>query len=288
MITPSAPATTDQVAAHYDVLDRWYRSVWGEHVHHGLFAGGRPEDPETAARRLVSHVADLAGIRAGATVVDVGCGYGATGRQLAQEHGAQVTGYTLSRAQADYASSREPAVEVRVSDWAANNLADESCDAVLAIESLSHMRDKPGAFAHCARVLRPGGRLVVCDWLARGERSGWRDRLLLEPICREGHLPSMHTAQEYATLIEGAGLKFRSFEDRSRQVSRTWTTCLAAGFGQVVRDPQLRRFLVAGRSPDRVFAWTMLRILCAYGTRAMVYGTFVAERPGGRPVAEPA
>lgn len=277
MIVPRSPAPPAAVASHYDALDRWYRRIWGDHVHHGLFAT-RDEHPESAARRLVEHVAELGGMGPGSVVADIGCGYAAAGRQLTTERGAQVVGFTLSEAQAAYARTCTPPVDVRVGDWMANDLDDASCDMAMAIESLSHMPDKPAAFAQCARVLRPGGRLVVCDWLARGRQSAWRDRLLLEPICREGRLPSMHTAAEYADLARGAGLLPRRFEDRSREVSRTWTICLARGAREVLRDPELRRFLVKSDNPDRVFALTMLRILAAYGTRSMVYGILVAER----------
>jgi tocopherol O-methyltransferase len=277
MIVPRNPAAPAAVAAHYDALDRWYRQIWGEHVHHGLFAN-RTEPAERAARRLVDHVADLGEVRAGSVVADIGCGYAAAARQLTTERGARVIGFTLSEGQAAYARTRSPKMDVRVRDWMDNDLEDASCDVAMAIESLSHMPNKTRAFAECARVLRPGGRLVVCDWLARDRRSAWRDRLLLEPICREGRLPSMHTAAEYAGLAGEVGLLPRRFEDRSREVSRTWTICLARGAREVVQDRELRRFLVHRESPDRVFALTMLRILGAYGARAMVYGVLVAER----------
>lgn len=272
MITPRRPATPPDVAAHYDALDTFYRRVWNEHLHHGLFEP-RERDVEAATARLVDHVARLAGITGASRVADAGCGYGATGRHLAP---ARVTGFTLSEAQAAVARERDPRADVRVRDWLVNDLDDGSCDAVVAIESLSHMPDKAAAFAQCARVLRPGGRLVLCDWLARARR-GWRDRALLEPVCREGRLPSMHTAAEYGALAAAAGLRVTRFEDRSRDVSRTWTICLTRGARQVATDPELRRFLTSSH-PDRVFALTLVRILAAYGTRAMVYGILVAER----------
>lgn len=278
MITGRHPAPSAAVALHYDALDRWYREVWGEHVHHGLFVDGRGDSVAAATWRLVEHVADHARVRPGSMVADVGCGYGATGRQLIADRGAAVVGFTLSQAQASYGAAQQPRVDVRVADWGDNDLPDAACDAVVAIESISHMPDKRRAFAQCARVLRPGGRLVVCDWLARARRSRWRDRRLLEPICVEGRLPSMHTAAEYGALMQRAGLRVESFEDRSRQVSRTWTICLSRGLRQVARDPDLRRFLLAPDNPDRRFALTMVRIMAAYATRAMVYGVFVAQR----------
>ena len=269
MITPRGGVARGAVSEHYDSLDRWYQSIWGEHVHHGLWPA--PGDP---AEHLADHVADLARIGAGTRFADAGCGYGATLRRLERVRGASGTGFTLSAAQA----SRATDLDVRVGDWLANDLPDASCDAVIAIESVSHMPDPGAAFAQAARVLRPGGRLVVVDWLARGERSAWRDRWLLEPICREGRLPSMRTAAEYGALLAGAGLAVESFADESRRVSRTWTICLRRTAALLLRDPEARAFLLSDRNPDRIFALTMVRILAAYGTRAMVFGVFTATR----------
>ncbi|MBA2408238.1 MAG: hypothetical protein H0V62_00115, partial [Gammaproteobacteria bacterium] len=52
------------VAAHYDELDLFYREIWGEHVHHGLWRGGN-ETPEQATLALVQRVAELARIVSG-------------------------------------------------------------------------------------------------------------------------------------------------------------------------------------------------------------------------------
>ncbi|MDP9384651.1 MAG: methyltransferase type 11, partial [Actinomycetota bacterium] len=64
MITPRAAIAPAAVGGHYDALDRWYREIWGEHVHHGLWEERRLA-PEAAARRLAERVGDLAAIRAG-------------------------------------------------------------------------------------------------------------------------------------------------------------------------------------------------------------------------------
>ena len=280
MIIPRGGVAPTAVGAHYDALDRYYRELWGEHVHHGLWEA-RTVPPEEAARRLSRHVADLAAIGPGDRVADAGCGYGGTARLLAAERGARVVGLTLSAAQAEWgrAASRGLDVELRVGDWLRSGLEAGGCDAVVAIESVSHMPDPGAAFAEAARVLRPGGRLVVCDWLARSERSAWRDRALLEPICREGRLPAMRTPAEYAALLGAAGLAVTRFDDASRRVSRTWPVCLRRTAARVARDPEARRFLLSADNPDRIFALTMVRILLAYGTRAMVYGIFAATKP---------
>ena len=40
MIEPRTRQTRAEVAGHYDELDKVYREVWGEHVHHGYFVLG--------------------------------------------------------------------------------------------------------------------------------------------------------------------------------------------------------------------------------------------------------
>lgn len=283
MISPASPAAPDEVAAHYDGLDAYYRDLWGEHVHHGMWLGPGDDAPvEVATRGLAEYVIALARVAPGARVVDVGCGYGATSRLLAREHGARVTGLTVSAAQAAFAEEaggRPGDPEILVRDWLHNDLPAGEADAVVAIECLSHMPDKPRAFAEIARVLKPGARVVLTDWLACAERRGWRDRRILEPICAEGRLPSMHTVAEYGALLRGAGLDVLRFEDVSRQVSRTWPIIVRRALARAVEDPEARRFLLDSRNADRVFALTVPRIIAAYLTRAMVQGLFVASKP---------
>ena len=102
---------------------------------------------------------------------------------------------TLSPVQYHYAkavpaSPCAPTPRYLLGDWLGNTLPDGSADVVVAIESTEHLVDLSGCFAQVRRVLRPGGRFVVCAWLARETPKAWEVRHLLEPICREGPWPS--------------------------------------------------------------------------------------------------
>src|SRR5436305_1557670 len=99
MIFPDLPQTARDVSGHYDELDRAYRDIWGEHVHHGYWVSGR-ESPAEAAEALVRLVADRLDPHPGQEVCDIGCGYGATGGWLAEHRRVRVTGFTISEAQA--------------------------------------------------------------------------------------------------------------------------------------------------------------------------------------------
>lgn len=265
------------VARHYDSLDELYRRVWGEHVHHGLWEAGT-ESPADAAVAMARRVADEARVGEGDAVVDVGCGYGATARLLARERGAEVTGLTLSAAQAG-ASPPSEGVTLLVRDWLENGLDDDAFDAAIAIESLSHMADKPRVCAELARVLRPGGRVVVVDWLAR-ERSGALERrLLLDPICREGRLPALHPASQYVAFLRDAGFAVTGFDDLTARAVRTWAVVARRLPVVLARDPRL----IGGAWPERAFLPSLARIPLAERIGAMRLCLFAAQLGSSAP-----
>ena len=246
--------------------------MWGEHVHHGLWTTRR-DPPSVAARALAERVAAEARVGAGAAVVDVGCGYGATARLLARERGAVVTGLTLSAAQAAAAPPQD-GVTILVRDWLANGLPDAAFDAAIAIESLSHMPDKPRVFGELARVVRPGGRVCVVDWLARERPGAVERRLLLDPIAAEGRLPELLPASAYVALLRESGLAVVGFEDLSARTARTWSVVARRLPGVLARDPAL----VARAWPERAFLPSLARIPVALRTGAMRLALLVADR----------
>lgn len=281
MVSSSEPVTSADIARHYDQLDRFYREIWGEHVHHGYWKTGR-ETPAQAARALVDAVIGRARLRPGMKVLDVGCGYGATARILAREHGVQVTGLTLSTTQQRHAESvtlPEKNPEYLIEDWLHNRRPSEVCDVVIGLESTEHMPDKDRVFTEMARVLKPGGRMVVVAWLAANHRTHWQDEHLIEPVCREGRLVGMGTALEYAEWIAAAGLKLEEELDLSPHVSKTWPVCAWRFCLGVLRKPSYVRFLLDPKNDNRIFAITMFRIWLAYKVGAMRLVIFTAVKP---------
>jgi tocopherol O-methyltransferase len=280
MIIPRVPQTAGDVAGHYDELDEAYRAIWGEHVHHGYWRTGR-ETPGQAVEALVELVADRLALMPGQRVVDIGCGYGASAAWLAAHHDVAVTGFTLSEAQYAIAAARPGALAFHRRDWLDNGLADAGFDRAFAIESSEHMVDKARFFSEAARVLKPGGRLVVCAWLARTNAGRFEVRHLLEPICREGRLPGMGTREDYEQLAAAAGLRLLGYDDIGRQVRRTWSICARRTARRLVADRAFRRFALARTTRNRSFLLSLPRLMTALRTGAMRYGLFVWEKPGG-------
>ena len=108
-----------------------------------------------ALLRALEETVDALGLPRGAAAVDIGAGEGHFLAALAARFGLEAVGVDISAAAADLAARRHPGVL-----WLVANadrglpLADASVDLALSITA----RRNP---AECARVLAPGGRLVV-------------------------------------------------------------------------------------------------------------------------------
>lgn len=280
MIVPcSQPADVAAVARHYDELDELYRSLWGTQLHHGYWITGK-ESPAEAVDNLTRLLARRVNLKPADRVCDLGCGYGAAALAWNREFGAAVTGITVSEKQYRYAAAARGRhnVEFMLGDALDNGLPAASFDAAIAVESSEHMPDKAQFFAEAYRLLRPGGRCAVAVWLCRDDPGPWERKYLLEPICSEGRLPSMGSAQEYRTTLEKAGFRDVAYADLTDGVKKTWTICALRLIRRFAADPALRRRLGDARFSNRVFAKTIFRIRLAYAIGAMRYGLFTARR----------
>jgi ubiquinone/menaquinone biosynthesis C-methylase UbiE len=94
----------------------------------------------------------------GTKVVDLGCGTGAVLAEIAAW--ASPIGADMSRLALKLALSRGD-FDLVQADGVALPLSSESVDAVIGLDVFEHIEDDAAALAECARVLRPGGVLVL-------------------------------------------------------------------------------------------------------------------------------
>ena len=122
---------------------------------------------EEVMRRIVSAYLDDLDWPEGGLHVEVGTGTGAVARAMAARAGpGRVVATDPSRGLVD--AGRALAADIgnlafEVADGAALPLEDGAADNVVFHTVLSHVPDPSVLLAEAARVLRPGGRLVVCD-----------------------------------------------------------------------------------------------------------------------------
>lgn len=201
-----------------------HRAVWGPGV------GSRAE----AFRYVDDQIAGL--IRQLASgphshVVDLGCGVGGSLCYLAQQLPITGAGITLSRAQAAIATGRLAAagvsdrVEVIAGDYLGTAVTNRAADLVFAIESFVHAESPERFLAQCARLLRPGGMLVICDDFRRAPNPGTeepRNRGTSMPAvdryCRGWHINTLIDRQQLRDLGERFGFECEATLDLSPYV----------------------------------------------------------------------
>jgi cyclopropane fatty-acyl-phospholipid synthase-like methyltransferase len=234
-MTPEAEtAHTQQVKRYYDrnsaAFERLgqgnasiHRAVWG---------------PGVSTRRQAFHYVDelilecLPEDAEQPTVVDLGCGLGASLLYLAGRRDLAGEGITISAQQA--ARARELIAEAGAGDRVRcreGNFLDVpsdlagTADVAFSIEAFLHSPDAGGYFREAAKVLKPGGTLVVCDdFLNRSAegrearlldafRQGWRVGSLLT-VDQAGEAAGRHGLTLVRDLDLSGGLELRRLRDR--------------------------------------------------------------------------
>ncbi|KAF6806683.1 S-adenosyl-methionine-sterol-C-methyltransferase [Colletotrichum sojae] len=116
-------------------------------------------------------IANDLGLKKGDCVLDLGCGRGRVAAHVAQVSEARVTGLNIDPDQVQQArefdEERGIGNEFVVRDMNALPLPfeDSSMDGFYEIQALSLCRDIPALFAEIHRILRPGARLSLLDWV---------------------------------------------------------------------------------------------------------------------------
>lgn len=104
----------------------------------------------------------------GQRLVDVGCGRGGPGLWIARATGAALVGVDIAQAGLDAAAASADALDVtadyRLGAFEELPLRDGEADVVMSVDAFLFTPDKPSAVRELARILRPGGRLVMTTW----------------------------------------------------------------------------------------------------------------------------
>ncbi len=264
-----------KIRDHYDRVSLYYRSLWGEHLHHGYWIRG-DETKEKAQLQLTEHLAHVAGINPRCRILDVGCGFGASSIFLAKNYDAQATGITISSVQVEMAkkAAAEENVEATflLMDAEAMNF-DQSFDVIWSVESISHYQNIEGFFGSVAALLTAGGTLAILDWFKRENLSPRDFERFILPI-EKGMLVDLHTMADYKTWMHSHGLQITASEVLNKNCAKTWDLCL-----DIIKNKSFWALAAQNGSAfvDYLKAFAAMRAGFASGN--FVYGLLVAKKP---------
>lgn len=138
--------------------------------------------------------------------LDAACGTGRHAAYLAAL-GHEVTGIDATAEMLEKAKARVPSAQFETADLLAIPLPDGAMDCVVCTLALTHCADLGPPVQELARVVRPGGRIVISDvhplMVLLGVHGGYRQSQTEYGVVRN----HVHLASDYLTAFDKAGLK---------------------------------------------------------------------------------
>ena len=178
-----ASLTAEELASAEERLShqRWHRSTVELSALDGYARWSETYDAQANPLIVVEEpiVLDLIGDVAGKDVLDAACGTGRYAIQLARA-GARVCGIDASEDMLARAKAKSDECGLKI-DLQAGDLtrlpsADAAFDLAVCALALCHVPDLGEPVSELARVLRPGGRLIISDFHPYALVVGWRTR----------------------------------------------------------------------------------------------------------------
>ena len=204
----------------YDSLsDVMALATGGDMINFGLWDEGTP-DPISAQRRLCLAFAEMAGLRDGERVLDVGCGYAAPAAQWHDTCKSEFFCVNINLGQLRD-SQRNPDVAsksrmrkdggIRLVNATATRMPFADCwaDRVLAFESPQHFRPLRSFIAESRRILKPGGLLALALPVVSADTAA--------PVIKLGLLAMTWSSEHYTADFVLSLLAEEGFDILERQ-----------------------------------------------------------------------
>ena len=184
------------VAHHYDLSNDFYELFLDKDRQYSCAYFPEPglslEEAQTAKKQ---HIARKLLLEPGQRVLDIGCGWGGMAMSLAENHGVDVTGVTLSREQHKLANERvksrglEEQVAIRMQDY---RHVDETFDRIVSVGMFEHVGvvHYREFFRHLRERLEMDG-VALLHTIGRLNEPGTTNSWLLKYIFPGGYVPAL-------------------------------------------------------------------------------------------------
>lgn len=200
---------------HYDIGNDLYERMLDKRMNYSCGYWKVATDLDAAQEAKVDLVCRKIGLKPGARVLDVGCGWGGFAQYAAERYGARVVGITVSSEQAAEAARRTARlpVEIRTQDW--RDMPRERFDHIVSIGMFEHVGPKNyRAFMEKIKSLISSDGLFLLHTIGDAKTGTalepWFDRYIFP----NAHLPS--AAQITASCDR------RGYSDRPLFVIEDW------------------------------------------------------------------
>lgn len=221
-------AYQQSIIKYYDETRLDYRVLWlnrkNRAVHFGYYEDGIVSHAQ-ALENLNRVLADTVCIGGTDHVLDAGCGQGGSSVWLAENRGCQVDGITLVPHQVAIASREatkrglDKKVAFSVGDYCRTSFPDNSFSVVWACESLCHTRQKIEFYNEAMRVLKPGGRLIIAEYIRDRRPMKTDEEHLLAQWLNKWSIQDIDTREEHLKHMKLSGFIDTSVSDITTNVA---------------------------------------------------------------------
>ncbi|MGB8889425.1 MAG: methyltransferase domain-containing protein [Candidatus Korobacteraceae bacterium] len=167
----------------------------------------RSQPPEVMAR--LWEIVAAAELRPGVVVLDVGTGTGVLILLIQSYQPATVLACDVAEKMLQRVHDKYPLVHTYHADIISLELASTSVDDIFMNGMYGNIADKPAACRNAARMLRPGGRLVV----SHPEGRAFVDQLR---AISDLFIESLPTKEEFGAILEALGLEVIAYRDEPK------------------------------------------------------------------------
>lgn len=235
------------------------------------------ESAAMGAAEILGALVELAPADAGAGWLDVACGPGLVSRALAPRvgsvHGVDLTPAMVEKASAEARAAGLDNVAFELGDATALEAGDESFDGAITRFSLHHIPAPSRVVAEMARVVRPGGWVVIGDHLTDEDRNAAAWHQEIERLRDPTHWASQTPARLRA-MGEDAGLLLD--HERIAEIELDYEEWLGWGSGGAGAEALIERLLARPAGSE------CFRVLEADGGRRLQLRYWLSRwrRPG--------
>ncbi|MFG2763199.1 class I SAM-dependent methyltransferase [Streptomyces rubiginosohelvolus] len=272
------------ISHHYDLSNAFYALLLDETMAYscGYWTSDAPDyGPADAQRDKLELICRKLGLRPGARLLDIGCGWGSLTLYAAERRGVRVTAVTLAAEQAAHVRKQVTArglddlVEVLNIDY--RDIAERpgtrgAYDAVSTIEMGEHVGDAEyPAFTRILHdALRPQGRAMV-QQMSRGTTAPGGGAFIESYIAPDMH---MRPLGETVALLEGSGLEVRDVE--SLREHYVWTV---EAWRRTLEERWAEFVAMVGEETARVWRLYLVGGALAFEERRMGVDQILSVRP---------
>lgn len=179
----SVEVSKKDIAHHYDLGNDFF-SLWlGKTMAYSCaYFRSRGDDLDTAQERKFEYICRKLQLKAGESLLDIGCGWGGLLIHAARRYGVRCLGITLSEEQRAGAEARvreaglSDSVRIQFADYR-QLPSDQQFEKVSSVGMVEHVgrAEIPGYMAHTARLLKDGGLgfIQTMGHLAKAQTYHW-------------------------------------------------------------------------------------------------------------------